>query len=439
MTNNDKQNIAIIGGGMLGLALAYRLSDSYNVTLVEAQNQIGGLASAWTIENIVWDKFYHVILQSDNHWRSILSELGLDSQIEWRETKTGFFTDGQFYSMSNSVEFLRFPPLSLIDKFRLGATIFYASKIKNADKLEKRLVENWLKKLSGKKTFEKMWKPLLKAKLGEHYKETSAAFIWATIARMYAARRSGLKKEMFGYYPGGYAKILDAVYHQLLNKGVEILSGAKVETVENSAENKLQIKLANGPIKEFDKVVSTLPSPVNPHICPQLSDKEKALHSNIKILGVVCVSVLLKKSLTPYYVTNITDDRVPFTGVIEMSSLVDKKEFDGKALVYLPKYVAGDDPIFSKTDKEIIDEFISALQVMHPGLSNQDIITAQVARAKQVFALPTLNYSQNLPPIKTSLPGFFTVNSAHIVNGTLNVNETIQLADEAIKIIKNQL
>ena len=40
------------------------------------------------------------------------------------ETKTGFYTDGKLYSMSNSLEFLRFPPLGLLSKLRLGATIF---------------------------------------------------------------------------------------------------------------------------------------------------------------------------------------------------------------------------------------------------------------------------------------------------------------------------
>ena len=39
--------------------------------------------------------------------------------------------------------------------------------------------------------------------------EVAASFIWATIQRLYAARRSGLKKEMFGYVPGGYAHVLD--------------------------------------------------------------------------------------------------------------------------------------------------------------------------------------------------------------------------------------
>ena len=133
----------------------------------------------------------------------------MEDEFEWVETKTGFYTDGKLVSMSNTLEFLQFPPLDLISKFRLGATIFYASRVKDWKALEKISVEDWLTKLSGKRTFEKMWKPLLKAKLGEAYKETSAAFIWATIQRMYAARNSGLKREMFGYVRGGYARVLE--------------------------------------------------------------------------------------------------------------------------------------------------------------------------------------------------------------------------------------
>jgi protoporphyrinogen oxidase len=111
--------------------------------------------------------------------------------------------------MSNSVEFLRFPPLNIVDKVRLGATIFYASRVKDWSRLEKIAVSDWLRRLSGKRNFEKIWLPLLRSKLGESYRRTSAAFIWATIARMYAARRTGLKKEMFGYVPGGYARVLE--------------------------------------------------------------------------------------------------------------------------------------------------------------------------------------------------------------------------------------
>ena len=33
------------------------------------------------------------------------------------------------------------------------------------------------------------------------------------------------------------------------------------------------------------------------------------------------------------------------------------------------------------------------------------------------------------------MPGVFLVNSCHIVNGTLNVNETVQLAERALPVL----
>jgi phytoene dehydrogenase-like protein len=60
------QNIAIIGSGFLGMTLAMRLADAgYRVTLFEGADQIGGLASAWEIGDVVWDKHYHVTLAAN--------------------------------------------------------------------------------------------------------------------------------------------------------------------------------------------------------------------------------------------------------------------------------------------------------------------------------------------------------------------------------------
>ena len=137
----------------------------------------------------------------------------------------------------------------------------------------------------------------------------------------------------------------------------------------------------------------------------------------------------MKKSLSEFYVTNITDE-TPFTGIIEMSALVDKREFGGNALVYLPKYVAPDDELFEKTDAEIEDVFTTALEKMYPHFSRADVATFKVSRVRNVFPIPTLNYSANLPPIETSLKNVFVINSAQITNGTLNVNETVQLAEK---------
>jgi SAM-dependent methyltransferase len=46
-----------------------------------------------------------------------------------------------------------------------------------------------------------------------------------------------------------------------------------------------------------------------------------------------------------------------------------------------------------------------------------------------VFALPVLEHSRFVPPMQTSVEGLFAISSAHILNGTLNVNETLRLAN----------
>lgn len=434
MSLENKQHWAIVGGGMLGMTLAHRLAQrGVRVTLLEGAPQLGGLASAWQLGDAVWDRYYHVTLLSDSNLRRLLDELGLEEEMRWVETKTGFYSGGRLYSMSNSWEFLNFPPLRFIEKVRLGGTIFYASRITNWRRLEKVPVARWLRRWSGRGTFEKIWLPLLRAKLGEAYKTTSAAFIWAHINRMYKARRTGLKKEMFGYVPGGYARILERFAEVLEEAGVSLRCGATVEAAEALGSEGVNVRLRSGEELTFDNIVFTIPSPLISRACPQLSPAEHERHRGIEYLGIVCASALLKEPLSSYYVTNITDTWVPLTAVIEMTTIVDRDEVGGHSLVYLPKYVAPGDPTYEESDAEVEERFLSTLEQMYPHFSRDQVVAFRVSRTKSVMALPTLDYSTRLPPMRTSAPGIYAINSAHIVKGNLNVNETIEIAERAIE------
>jgi protoporphyrinogen oxidase len=393
------------------MTLAHRLAQNgHRVTLIEQAESLGGLASAWQLGDVVWDRHYHVTLLSDSYTRSLLRELGLEEEMEWVQTRTCFF----------------------IDKIRLGATIFYASRITNWKRLEQIPVEDWLRRLSGNSTFEKIWLPLLRAKLGDNYERTSAAFIWATIARMYAARRTGLKREMFGYVRGGYSRALDVFRQRLEDDGVYLMLGTRVRRVTSDPSNGLTVETASGSRITFDKVVLTVAPPIAAVLCPGLSEEERIRLQRIQYQGIVCASVLLKKPLDGYYITNITEPWVPFTAVIEMSALVDRDQLNGNSLVYLPKYLPSDDPSFDVADEEWRETFIEALFRMYPSLSDDDVLCFRVSRERFVHALSTLSYSDGVPPNTTSLAGVYLVNSAQIVNGTLNVNETVRLAEEAL-------
>ena len=84
------------------MTLALRLAQrGFKVTILEASDRLGGLAAPTKIGPYTWDRFYHVILMSDSHLLDLLKQLNLTDQVHWRETKTGFYTDGKLYSLSN--------------------------------------------------------------------------------------------------------------------------------------------------------------------------------------------------------------------------------------------------------------------------------------------------------------------------------------------------
>ena len=422
------------------MTLALRLSQAgFAVTLFEASSELGGLLHPMQIGPYTWDRFYHVVLMSDTNTLSLLEELGLKDKVQWETTKTGFYTDGRLHSMSSAVEFLAFPPLGLLDKLRLGASIFYASRIKSWERLEGISVSAWLTKLSGKRTFEKVWLPLLKCKLGENYKITNAAFIWTTIARMYAARKAGLKQEMFGYVASGYANVLKRFEETLKKQGVKAVVGTPVRAV--SSGNEVEVRFNTG-AAGFDSVVLTGACGQTARICPELSEAERERLASVTYQGVICASYVLKRPLGGYYITNITEEWVPFTAVIEMTALVDKSNFGGHSLVYLPLYADKSDPLWEQSDERVNQVFFPALRRMYPALSQDDVVASTVCRAEDVMPVTTLNYSKELlPPMQTSMKNVFIVNSAQIPNGTMNVNELVGLANrksaEIAGLLKN--
>lgn len=426
---------AVVGGGMLGLTLAHRLrQQGHEVTLFEGAAELGGLASAWQLGDVVWDRHYHVVLRSDLRLLALLRELGIHDEMDWSPTQTGFFTDGRLYSMSSSLEFLLFPPLDLVSKVRLGATIFYASKLKDWRRLEGIGVGEWLEKLSGTRTFEKIWRPLLRAKLGDGWERASAAFIWSIIARMYQARDTAERSEEFGTMRGGYARILERFGADLTERGTDIRLGARVSEVGRSAsgDGSISVRVGEEAPESFDRAALTVAAPVAARVAPDLTRGERGLLEGVEYQGIVCCSLLLKKPLATYYITNITEEWVPFTAVIEMTALVDPAHFGGRTLVYLPKYVDAGDPLLTEDDDTIRARFVDALGRMYAHFSPSDVLAFQVSRVRQVFPISTLGYSRRVPSIETSVEGLYVVNSSQILNGTLNVNETVQLAERAM-------
>ncbi len=123
----------------------------------------------------------------------------------------------------------------------------------------------------------------------------------------YIAHRLDEKYEMFGYLPGGYARLLSAFQAHLQTLGVDVCVNHPVRRIERDDDGGYAVTGADGEVSTFDRVVVTLPAPTAARVCPQLSEDEIARLADVEYLGIICASVLMKKPLAGYYVTNITD------------------------------------------------------------------------------------------------------------------------------------
>ena len=435
--------VAVVGGGILGLTLAYRLSrKGHAVELLEAEPQLGGLASAHDYGSFTWDRFYHCILPQDANLLALLDELGLGSELRWSKTGTGYYADRQFFSMSNNKDFLKFPLLTFVDKARLGTAVIWATRFADPDALYGISAQEWLTKLCGARGYGRFWQPLLKAKFGPFHDKVAAVFIYATLKRLFGARSATAGKESLGYVHGGYARILGRLSEKLGAAGASVRTSTAVTAIERSGAGvRVVRKGADGSTaaSDVDQVFFTAPSRlarrvVSAEFLPHVDAIERENPTSGTYLGVACLVLALERPLTPYYVLNIGEPTVELTGLIEMTNLIDpKSETGGRSLIYLPRYLDSESAEFQQSDAALRDGMIDrGLKRLFPDFDAAKAAYCQIHRARYVQPLPLVRdvsiEAAAAPEPSVSRP-FQVVNTSMLRCATLNNNEVVGLAD----------
>lgn len=432
--------LAIVGGGIMGITLAYYLARSgVSVEVFEASATLGGLAGPLILpDGVEVDRFYHAILASDAHLSELLSELGIADQVRFKETRTGFYYNQAIYSMNNIVEFLKFPPLGWIDRFRLGVTVLAAQGVKDWQELEGVSVEEWLLRLSGKNTYQNIWRPMLAAKFDGDFTNVPATWIWSRLVRVKSTRQGASQKEGAGHIIGGYITLIKAMAQRIEAAGGRIHLQTPVQEVVMEGGAATGVRLATG-VQPFDAVVVTSQTPIFKRLIPAAPQSYRDFLDKTDYLGIVCPLLVLDRPLTGYWTLNITDERIPFTGVIETTTYIDPAYVGGHHLVYLPKYTAPGSKLITQSDDEIRAMWLENLRAMFPDFDAASVRYFLVHRERYVEPLHGLNSAHLIPAVATPVHRLFLVTTAQIYPALTNGESVTRHGHAAAAVIQQAM
>jgi len=420
-------NIAVIGGGIMGISLGYFLSKAGEcVEVFEASPNLGGLAGHTILEDgTPVDRYYHAILSSDQHLHQLCTELKIDHKLRFKETKTGFYHQGKIHPMNNVADFLRFPPLGWMDRFRLGLTILSAQFVQDWKHLEDVSVEQWLVRLSGRRIFENIWSPMLKMKFDKGFDSIPATYIWSRLVRMKSARRGANQKELVGHLIGGHVELVKAMAENIERVGGRIYLDQPVDEIMIEKGKAWGIRLGDE-ARTYDAMIAAVQVPIYRRLIPDAGASYLHFLSKTEYLGIISSLLILDRPLSGYWTLNITEDRFPFTGIIETTTYIDPSHVGGHHLVYLPKYTAPGSTWQKMSDEEIQKIWLQELERMFPHFDRKWIRNFAIYREQYVEPLHRLKGMDLIPGTVTPIENLFLATTAQIYPALTNA-ESISL------------
>jgi protoporphyrinogen oxidase len=431
-----KKTINIVGGGFTGLTMGYYLAKAgWVVNIFEKDAEVGGLAGSFKVEGENLEKFYHHWFTNDLHIMDLIKELNCEDHIIIRPTRTGMYYSNNFFKLSSPLDLLKFKPLNLINRIRLGFVVLAVRTVKDWMKLERITAKDWLTKICGKQGYTVVWEPLLKGKFGRYAESVSAVWFWNKL-KLRGGSRGEKGKENLAYYKGGFASLADSMMKEIHNMGGMVHVNRAVVAVTND-----EIKTADGEVFKADKTVLTIPLPLISNLLKEAVDTSYIDQLNkIQYIGNVCLTLELKQSLSEIYWLNVNDPGFPFVGVIEHTNFESKETYKGRHIVYLSKYLPTDETLYNMKEKEFFDYAMPYIKKMFPLFTEDWVLDYHVWKEAYSQPLVTLHYSKLIPGFTTPLPNVLINTMAQIYPEDRGTNYAVREGKlMAQKLIKGEL
>ena len=256
--------------------------------------------------------------------------------------------------------------------------------------------------------------------------------MWARISRLSSSRKANFSQKM-AYIKGTPKTLIDRLEDHLRNNGATIIKSNGIKNIVSDKDKMIGVNLEKGESIQSDIYVFTIPLPNFEKLIPDEYGDYKNKLKQIQYLDNICLILKLHKPLTPFYMLNIQDPGIPFTGIIGLSHIYPPGEFDEYHIFYISKYILGENDFFKKTKEEILSIYMPHFKKINPEFNESWIAGYELSKGKNIEPFHGINYSQFIPEKKTVFENCFLVTTAQIYPEITVLNTSVKVAEDFVK------
>ncbi len=451
--------VAVLGAGLAGLVAAHRLTQQgHDCEVFERWPGLGGQAATLDVGGgHLLERYYHHLFTSDRHIAALYDELGMPDELEWRESSVAMFAQGRSHPFTTPLDLLRFSPLPPLSRLRMGlAVVWLQRRHRRVEPFERVTAHDWIVKAMGQPAWDQVWGPLLQGKFGDRAGDISMAWLWSKLTLRRQLEGKEARQELLGYPRHSWQRLLDALQAAIERGGGRVLIDRPARRVTRDADGRFTVEAgapgsfrrghdprafellsADGP---YDAVVATVPSDVfeqvlDPELADALGEDYRLRVHHAEYHTALCLLLELDRQFSPFYWTNIADADLPFVGLIEHTNLIGPARYDGRRFLYVANYLAPGDPLLRLEPDALLAVYEPGLRKVNPGFSRDWVRERWLFREPAAQPIVTPGYRDEIPPLRTPVPGLVLANTTQIYPEDRGTNYSVRLGDQAAEAV----
>jgi protoporphyrinogen oxidase len=445
--------VCVIGAGVAGLAAGHRLSQSGHVCdLYERWPGLGGQAATIDVGGGVrLERYYHHLFMTDRHIQALCRQLGVPDEIEWRPSSIAMFTEGRCHAFTTPLDLLRYSPLTVRSRLRMGAAVLALQRRRRVEPFELITARAWIQRAMGEEVWQKVWGPLLRAKFGERADAIAMAWLWSKLTLRRELKGAEARGELLGYPRHSFERLFEAQQQVIEAAGGRVLVNRPVARLGHDGDGFVihagapdsfrrghdpsRFELLPAP-ERYDAVIATVPSDVFIGLLDERLRRRLRADYLRRVRAseyhtAVCLLMEVERPLTSFYWTNAIDPELPFCGLVEHTNFIEPERYNGRRFAYVANYVAEDDRLLELGADELLTAYEPGLRRINPGFSRDWVRDQWLFREPHAQPIVTIGYRDRMPALDTGIAGLVLANTTQIYPEDRGTNYSVRLGWDA--------